>query len=256
MIIEYHRPTNLQEALALLARKEPLTVPLGGGTVLSQQDSPDFAVVDLQELGFNTIERNGQSLSVGACVTLQQLLDFENLPASVGDNLRQSLLHETTFNMRHMATLAGTLVSCDGRSTFTTALLALDSRLIWAPGKDHQPLGDYLPLREPFGQSRLLVSVHIPIGLHLQFAVVSRTPVDRPLVCVALATWPSGRMRVALGGHGKAPILAMDGPGPGGAVMAAREAYRFAEDDWASAGYRMDVAGKLVQRLLAEGSNG
>lgn len=255
MIIEYHRPESLQEALALIARKEPLTVPLGGGTRLSQQDSPDFAVVDLQKLGLNTIEKNGQILSVGACVTLQQLLDFEDLPASVSDSLQQSLLHETTLNTRQMATLAGTLVSCDGRSTFATALLALDSHLKWAPGKDHQPLGDYLPLREPFGQSRLMVNIHIPIGPHLQFAMVSRTPADRSLICVAIATWPSGRMRVALGGHGKTPILAMDGPGPGGAVLSAREAYRFAGDEWASAVYRMDVVGKLVQRLLAERSN-
>ena len=256
MIVEYHRPASLQEALALIARREPLTVPLGGGTVLSQQGGPDFAVVDLQKLRLNSIEKNGQILSVGACVTLQQLLDFEDLPGNVGASLQQSLLHETTLNMRQMATLAGTLVSCDGRSPFATALLALDSHLKWAPGKDNQPIGDYLPLREPFGQSRLMVNIHIPTSPHLQFAMVSRTPADRPLICVALATWPSGRMRVALGGHGQAPILAMDGPGPGGVVLAAREAYRFAEDDWASAVYRMDVAGKLVQRLLAERSNG
>ncbi len=252
MIIEYHRPENLQEALALISRKEPLTVPLGGGTVLSQLNSPDFAVVDLQKLGLNIIDKSGQTLSFGACVTLQQLLEAEDLPAGISESLRQSLLYEASLNMRQMATLAGTLVSCDGRSAFVTTLLALDARLVWAPGKDHQSLGDYLPLRSAFNRGRLLINIHIPTGVHLRFARVSRTQADRPLVCVALATWPSGRMRVALGGHGKAPILAMDGPGPGGAVLAAREAYRFAGDEWASAVYRMDVAGKLVQRLLAE----
>ncbi|PIX47904.1 MAG: hypothetical protein COZ54_00125, partial [Anaerolineae bacterium CG_4_8_14_3_um_filter_59_70] len=35
---------------------------------------------------------------------------------------------ETTFNLRQMATVAGTLVSCDGRSTFTTAMLVLDAK--------------------------------------------------------------------------------------------------------------------------------
>ncbi len=252
MIIEYHRPENLEEALELLARSEPLTVPLGGGTVLSQQDRPDFAVVDLQKLGLNIIEREGQLLTIGACVTLQHLLEYDGFSDSIGAALRKSLLCEASLNVRQMATIAGTLVSCDGRSPFITTLLALDARLLWASGRDQQSLGDYLPLREPFGQGRLLTQIRIPLNVRINFAMVSRTPVDRPLVCAALAAWPSGRTRVALGGYGRAPVLAMDGPEPGGAVLAAREAYRYAGDDWASSAYRMDVAGKLVQRLLAE----
>ena len=31
MIVEYHRPNNLDEALLLLSRDYPHTVPLGGG---------------------------------------------------------------------------------------------------------------------------------------------------------------------------------------------------------------------------------
>lgn len=256
MIIEYHRPEKLSEAIALLSRKEPMTVPLGGGTLLSQQSSPDFAVVDLKNLGLNTIEMEGQTLSIGACVTLQQMLEYEGIPDSVRSNLRRSLLSEASLNVRQMATAAGTLVSCDGRSPFVTALLALDPRLFWSPGKEQQPLGDYLPLREPFGQGRLLIKISMTLNARLLFASVSRTPADRPIVCAAVAIWPSGRTRVTLGGHGQAPILAMDGPEPGGAVVAACEAYRYAEDEWASAAYRMDVAGKLVQRLLNENSAG
>jgi CO/xanthine dehydrogenase FAD-binding subunit len=94
--------------------------------------------------------------------------------------------------------------------------------------------------------------MRIPLNTSLRFAMVARSPMDRPIVCAAVAQWPSGRTRVALGGFGKTPVLAMDGPEPGGAVVAAREAFRFAEDEWSSAAYRMEVAGKLVQRLVAE----
>ncbi len=80
--------------------------------------------------------------------------------------------------------------------------------------------------------------------------MVSRTPKDRPIVCVAIAMWPSGRTRVVLGGHGPAPVIAMDGSEPGGAILAAEEAYRFSGDEWASADYRKAVAGKLVRRML------
>ncbi len=252
MIIEYHRPEQMAEALALLARSEPRTFPLGGGMVLSRIRKPDFAVVDLQRLGLNKRETEGQQALIGATTTLQQVFESELIPEAVRGALRESLLHEVSLNLRQTATVAGLLASCGGRSPFATALLALDPRLVWMPGEDIQALGDYLPLREDFGGGRLITSVRAALNPALRFAAVARSPMDRPVVCAAVAMWPSGRTRVTLGGFGSAPILAMDGPEPVGAAVAAREAYRFAEDPWASAAYRMDTAGKLVQRLVAE----
>ena len=250
MIIEYHRPETLTDALQLLARGDPPTRPLGGGSVLSQERKQDYAVVDLQCLGLNKIEIEGKLLSIGATVTLQDLMLSDVFPEAMGSALRDSLLHEASVNIRRVATVAGSLVSCDGRSPFITALLALDPRMAWAASADQLPLGDFLPLREQFGKNRLIIGVKVPVNVQLSFSMVARSPMDRPVVCAAVATWPSGRTRVTLGGFGSAPILAIDGPEAGGAVVAAREAYRFAGDDWASAAYRMEIAAKLVQRML------
>jgi CO/xanthine dehydrogenase FAD-binding subunit len=250
MIIEYHRPETLTDALQLLARSDPPTRPLGGGSVLSQERKQDYAVVDLQRLGLNKIETEGQLLIIGATVTLQDLMLSDVFPEAMGSALRDSLLHEASVNIRRVATMAGSLVSCDGRSPFVTALLALDPRMVWAASADQLPLGDFLPLRDQFGKNRLITGVKVPVNVQLSFSMVARSPMDRPVVCAAVATWPSGRTRVTLGGFGSAPILAMDGPESGGAVVAAREAYRFAGDDWASAAYRMEIAAKLVQRML------
>jgi CO/xanthine dehydrogenase FAD-binding subunit len=254
MIVEYHRPESLQDALALLARETPRTIPLGGGSVLSRVRKPDFAVVDLQRLGLNKFEKEGQLLHIGATVTLQQVFECEDIPEAILDAFRESLVREAALNVRQVATVAGCLVSCDGRSPFITALLALDARLVWAQGDEAQPLGDYLPLREEFDSRRLIVDVRIPLNATLRFESVARSPLDQPVVCAAVATWPSGRTRVTLGGFGKAPVLAMDGPEPVGAAVAAREAFRFAGDAWASAAYRMDIAGKLVQRMATRKS--
>lgn len=254
MIIEYHRPETLDEALRLLERKEPVTVPLGGGSWLSQKKDPDFAVVDLQNLGLNKIDVEGQLLLLGATVTLQELFEFAGLATPGAGALRECIEREAASNLRRMATIAGTIVRCDGRSPLTTALLALDARLVWAPGNELQALGDFLPLRESFGHERLMLGVRITSNPQLQVEMVSRTPMDRPILCAAVATWPSGRTRVALGGHGPAPILAMDGPEAGGAMVAAQEAYRFSDDEWASAEYRMDVIGKLIQRMMESGA--
>jgi CO/xanthine dehydrogenase FAD-binding subunit len=254
MIVAYHRPENMSEALELLARQDPPTVPLGGGTTLSRMRKPDFAVVDLQRLGLDKITREGQLLRVGATATLQDLLDCNLLPEEIRGALCDSLSIEAGLNIRRMATLGGTLVSCDGRSAFVTALLALDPRIAWVPGDTVHSLGDYLPLREEFGRGQLITEIRIPLNATLRFESVGRAPKDRPIVCAAVAAWPSGRTRVALGGYGRTPILAMDGPEPGGATASAREAYHFAEDAWASAEYRRETAAKLVQRMLSKGS--
>ena len=66
MIIEYHRPNKLDEALKLLERKQPVTVPLGGGTVLNAPSEEQVAVVDLQDLGLGGIDKAGSTLKVGA----------------------------------------------------------------------------------------------------------------------------------------------------------------------------------------------
>ena len=50
MITAYHRPGSLDEALKLLSRRSPVTVPLGGGTVLSHQRGEGIEVVDLQQV--------------------------------------------------------------------------------------------------------------------------------------------------------------------------------------------------------------
>lgn len=249
MIIEYHRPASIEQALELLSRQEPTTYALGGGTKLVHERKANIAVVDLQNLGLNQITQEGQLLRIGASATLQALLDF-HYPETIDEALHISLEHETGANIRQTATIAGTLVSCDARSPFVTALLALDPRLIWAPDGQPEGLGDYLPLRQASTKNRLMVDIRVPLNATLRFASVARSPMDRPIVCAAVVTWPSGRTRVTLGGFGRAPIMVMDGPEAGGAVPATREALRSSADGWASAEYRMEVAGKLVQRMI------
>jgi CO/xanthine dehydrogenase FAD-binding subunit len=246
MIVEYHRPDTIQAALHLLKRIAPVTVPLGGGTVLNKPSPDPVAVVDLQALGLNRFEQKGDTLKIGATVTLQQMLEIEVLlPA-----LKAAIRHEATYNTRQIATIAGTLVAAGGRSPFTTVMLALGVQLVFLPGGEVADLGDVLPLREQNLKGRLISQVNLHINLKLTYEYVARTPMDLPIVCVGVAQWPSGRTRVALGGYGGTPLLAMDGPDPTGAEIAARDAFREARDQWASADYRSDIAGILTKRCL------
>ncbi len=247
MITMYHRPQTLEEALTLLS--QPNTVPLGGGTLLSHASTTlsaidPVSVVDLQALGLDSINKKGGSLEIGATVTLQQFLESKGCPEA----LKIAIKLEAPINIRNSATVAGTLVSSDGRSTFATSLLALDAKLTTIVNRKSEivNLGDFLPLR-PRG---LITSITIPLNTKFAFEYVSRTPADKPIVCAALTQWSSGRTRLTLGGYGKSPMLAMDGTEAEGLDAAARNAYHEAADEWASAEYRMDVAATLAKRCL------
>ena len=262
MTTAYHRPKTLDEALTLLT--QPNRLPLGGGTLLSHASTDSTEVVDLQALGLDSVKKSGNSLELGATVTLQSLLESEHYP----DALKSALKLEAPLNSRNSATVAGTLVTCDGRSTFATALLALDARieiksidkfeLIKMETESRLPeqtivslgMGEFLPLRSEHLQGKLITSITIPLNVKLAFEYVSRTPADKPIVCAALAQWNSGRTRLVLGGYGKSPMLGMDGTEAEGVDVAARNTYHEATDEWASAEYRMDVAATLAKRCL------
>jgi len=254
MITEYHRPNTLDEALTLLT--QPDARPLGGGTLLSHGTADPVRAIDLQLLGLDSLTPignnpstgSGQHLELGATLTLQALLESEHCPAA----LKSALKLETPLNVRNSATVAGTLVTCDGRSTFGSVLLAMDVKIEQALFDNSKieyrvtNIGDFLPLRS----TDLITKIIIPLNTKLAFEYVAKTPADKPIVCAALAQWNSGRTRLVLGGYGKSPMLAMDGTEAEGAETAARNTYHEATDEWASAEYRVDVAATLAKRCL------
>lgn len=251
MNLEYYRPKTIDEALALLARKEPLTLPLAGGTMVNQPGTVARALVDLQDLGLDTYQQRGNTLALGAMLTLQRLLNLgESGELALPGDLPLALEKEASYNLRQVASLAGALVAADGRSPLATAMLALEAILTLLPGEEQVSLGDLLPVRGERLKGRLISQVSIPSHVKLAYESVARSPADRPIVCAAVAMWPGGRVRVALGGYGRAPALAFDGTEPVGVEVAARSAFSQASDEWAAADYRADVAGVLAQRCL------
>jgi CO/xanthine dehydrogenase FAD-binding subunit len=227
--------------------RQPNTLPFGGGTLLSHGTSEAVQAVDLQLLGLNSLAKSGNNLILGATLTLQALLESELCP----EPLKRALKLEAPLNIRNSATVAGTLVACDGRSTFGSTLLVMDAKIVVMSkekGETTINIGDFLPLRSI--QGALITSITIPINIKLAFEYVAKTPADKPLICAALAQWNSGRTRLALGGYGKSPMLAMDGTEAEGIETAAKNTYHEATDEWASAEYRMDVAATLAERCL------
>lgn len=258
MITEYHRPDTIKKALTLLNRVESDIYPLAGGTSINRPSRKDYSVVDLQDLGLNEIEKSGINLNIGAMVTLQNLLDY-----LIGDHLEKSgiiadlsnvIRREAVLNIRQAATMAGTIMTSDGRSSLITALLALDTTLSihsLNSGVDQVSLGNFLPFRSQLVEKKIITSVTIPVNVNLTYEYVARTPADLPIVCAALCKWPSGRFRLALGGYADLPEMVFDGSEKSGLRTAAEDGYSVAGDKWASAQYRKAAAGILTDRCIS-----
>lgn len=246
MIVEYHRPNTIEEALYLLSRKERNTVPLGGGTILSRHSSVDCAVVDLQSLGLNQIEQRGESAQVGATVTLQQLADASYFAAA----LIQATEREGSYNHRQMATLGGTLVAGDGRSPLLTALFALDAELRWLPGEDWVRLGEWLPRREDWKHG-FIDQVRFPVNVRLGYDQIGRSPADIAIISVAAAKWSSGRIRIVVAGDMPLPVLVVDGTEQEGIGAVAQIAHSQFRNQKYPKNYLETATTVLIHRLLS-----
>ena len=251
MITEYYRPQKLKDALDLLARKDLSALALGGGLYINEVIKDPVAVVDLQDLGLTEIKKGGKTLTLGGALTLQGLLDSGfAIPA-----LEKAIKHQESYNRRQVATLAGTIAACGGRSPIIGALLALDAELELAAagnGPQTRLLGDILPLRDEILAGRLITAVRLPTEVQAAYHYAARSPADLPIIGAAAVQWPSGRTRVVLLGYGDAPKMVFDGPDAIGADLAARDAYAEAGDQWAGADYRSATAAVLVRRCLEE----
>lgn len=248
---EYLRPRAIPEALEALR----CGTALAGGTTLARRADRWSRLVDLQALGLDQVYREGGHIRLGAMLRLQQVLEAE-----VPEALRDACRREAGLNLRNMATLGGTLLTGTGRSPAVTALLALHAQVRMEPGPQQWPLDELLARKTALPAGLLLTSVGFDVPPAMGYASVARSPADQPIVCIVLARLAgmTPSFGVALGGFGASPVLLPEaelallaGDVPS-ALEAARRACVNAQDAWASAEYRADVAATLLRRLAGE----
>ncbi len=254
--LNYHRPKTIKEALALMEKG----VPLAGGTALIPKRYDVAAVIDLQDLKLDELKVGKSKIRIGATVKLQALIKAqEEIPQALAHACRQ----EAALNIRNAATMGGAVMTGDGRSPLLTALLALDASVITEPGNTSEPLEKLLEKRNDIRKPRLIVALEIMCPKRMVYEQVSRSPADRPLVCIAVAEHlvSKGKSHVvaAIGGYGERPIrlTKMEDALEKGASLTeaaafAEKAFSEAGDAFASAAYRAEIAGVLARRLLTE----
>ena len=176
-IISYQRPENLEEALSLLSLDNH--VPLAGGTLLNaNEDMEPLHLVDLQSLALKGIDNSNGKLKIGAMTTLHEIMKNSDCP----DSIRLSSRSELPSTLRTLATIGGTIASCDSDSQLIASLLVHDAAvtILNSDGELSVPLQEVLSEPERL-ESELILSIDVATDGEFILESTGRTPTDKPL---------------------------------------------------------------------------
>ena len=204
---EYARPATITDAVRLIAAGGQV---VAGGTKANRNHNPfdgtpaPRAVVDIQDLGLTGISMDGtRAAMLQACVTLQQIVDQDGLPAVI----REAARREAPRPIRNAATVGGTIASRTPTSELLAALLVYETTVHFHSVGKAEPsvasLADALARPIP---GALITQIQLATSGEGAACRVGRTPSDAPIV-TAVGRKIDGRLVVALAGVGRAPRL-------------------------------------------------
>ena len=282
---ELLKPASLAEALNLLARYGPDARPIAGGTNVLVELRDDCAglsrrlppilldVGRLPELHGIALEPDGATMTVGAAVTIAELLRHP-LVAAHGAALREAAGVFASPLVRNRATVGGNLVDASPAADTAPPLLALDARveLVSTQGARWTPLTAFFTgvrqtVRRP---DELLTRISWPTsprraGAFHKFGLRRADAISVISAAVTAERNGNGQIRaaVALGAVAPRPIRVPDAERllsehawtAGLIAEAAHVAARHTspiDDVRGSAAYRRHVTEVIVRRLLTE----
>jgi len=275
---EYHRPANLEELLGLMKQYGDDAKLMGGGVGLiafmkERLMSPTH-VVDVKEVKeFKQLTHvQGKGLSIGAAVTLSELLEDVVLKKDYAV-LHEALARVADPMIRRRATLVGNLCEAIPWVDSPPALIALDAAVdIAGPeGRRSVPVGSFIrgPVDIDLGPSEIVTALEIPHHKGAEGAFEKFTGGSEfSLASVAVVVSNGGRRRdarVVYGAVNSTPIRSADveeairdGITPGSARKAADIASQKVEcvdDVLATAAYRKHllkvITTKVLRRMMA-----
>ena len=210
----YKRAKDIDDAVALV-QSNPNAIYIGGGAwTVAQGDSQLEMVVDLQEAGLDVLEGNVDGVRMGATVTLQAIIDHPDAGTLADGILARAAGYTQSRNLREQGTLGGTLIVAGPEDPLTTALLVLNTDVLYADPVVHTaPFTSFVAYRDRLIKTRVLITeVRVrrpPARSATAFEVVGRSPKDKPIVCAAAyVTVEEGLpvdIRIAVGGADEKP---------------------------------------------------
>ncbi len=280
MLAKVHLPSSASEAAGLLDHGGWL---LGGGTLVMPRVNtgavPVDALISLRDAGLDGLRVAGDTVEVGAAVTLARLAELEfppgvsgiapqEFPPGVWGIATQEFLQPVVRSIasppvRNLATVGGNLFAPQPHGDLAVALLALDARLdvLSTAGTRTAAVGD------PVAANELVTAVHFALPKVWRYRkAMRRKHNSASIVTVAaaleIADGVVTHARIALGGVAPTPVRALAAEqaligrplheGAEAAAQVAHEGTAPFDDAYASAWYRARVLPVHVRRALLE----
>ena len=256
-MVEWQRPTKLDDAIAALASDG--AVALGGGTstaLLMKQGmlSPSRIVTLRQIDGLRGVRPTPDGgLAIGAATTLTELADAVR---SAYPALAACAEGIGNVRIRNVATVGGALAHADPAQDLPPMLLALDARLVLAgpAGQRTIPLDGFFTgyMETALQPGELIVRVDLPApaGRSTYLKFTPRSQDDYATVGVACRV-DGAQAVVALAGVAMTPIRLSVGADPQSAAEAAAAAADPLDDLRGSADYKRAMTAVCVRRALS-----
>jgi CO/xanthine dehydrogenase FAD-binding subunit len=193
MIQEYIRAQSKDEVVDLVHKGYSI---LAGGTFLSKNQDHVTGLVDIQELGLDTICTNSDEMLIGACTSFTKIIES----SLIWQSFKEVIAQELKVNQRNAATLAGYALVSGGFSNILGWLTCADAYFHFYPETSFpaKRIGENLPVST---RKALVEIISIPLAANVVWEMVSRTPDDFPLIGV-FYNCSEGQKRVALTGFG------------------------------------------------------
>ncbi len=272
---EYHAPSTLDEAIALLVRYGGDAKVLAGGQslvpLLNFRLARPAALVDLNRIRALAYIRDENGLVRFGAMTRQRTIEFSPVVARRLPLLREATRWVGHLPIRSRGTIGGSIAHADPSAEYPAVLTALDGEVVARGPKGERTLAPAALfetyLTTTLAADEVLTEVRLPAmpeGAGWAFEEFARRHGDFAIVGVAAALWRGGgrvTARLATAGAGPVPrrlseceeILERDGLGDAAIEAAARRASELVEPDTdlhASADYRRHLAGVLTARAL------
>lgn len=244
----YERATDVEHALELLA--EPDAKAIAGGQslipVLKLRIARPSLVVDISRLELRGVAERDGELHIGPLTTWDELSNVD-LPHGL-EAIPECARGIGDLQVRNLGTIGGSVVHADPASDMPAVLLALGARLrLRSPeGERELALADALvgPFLTALAPQELVTDVVVPLpppGSGSAYVSVDHPASGFALAGAAALVTPDGE-RAAMTGVGATPFVVPDDG------LSSVEIFG---DRFASAEYRRELAGVLVERALA-----
>ncbi len=238
-------PSSLEEAYQALTAARNNTV-LGGCMWLRLGRRAIGTAIDLSALGLDRITDTGDTIEIGAMVSLRQLETSELLYQQYGTLFRDAVSGIVGTQFRNTATVGGSVFGRFGFSDVLTALLALPAQVkLYHRGTVSIEEFAAMPYEKDILECIILPKqAYAASYQHMRFQAT-----DFPVLTCAVSC-QDGVYRVSVGARPQKACLAYSGQTPD--AQAITDSLNFSSNMRASADYRRKICPVLIRRALEE----